>query len=199
MHSDDLPTALRAWFAATADHLHRGRWIIACWQTPQGRLTVAELPEATACLDDLDGCIIAPDEPLPAAWLTEALDFHLRMCDHVPARPTGPFGLVGVGLAVTKPAFKPEPELEPDAWEAATEHAWIVSDDGAFTVELYLHAAAVGRCEVGDPLWWDRQELFEPLERYRAAITGWPPILPATTNPALPVPASSPADWLGPR
>ncbi|MCD0444291.1 hypothetical protein LO763_11725 [Glycomyces sp. A-F 0318] len=191
MNHDHLTTALRIWAAAAPDSLYSGsRWIFACWQEPDGSLTVSALFAASDCLDaaTYDEDDARPDAPIPAPWVEFALDVDGLVFDLVTERPGRPCLLAGVGVAA---AARPGPR------EDANVHAWMATGKAAIAVELHRHGAAVGQCEVGDPLWWDRQELFEPLERFRAAATGWPPALPES----LTAPASrsrSAVPWNGP-
>ncbi|MEU6858493.1 hypothetical protein AB0B28_06430 [Glycomyces sp. NPDC046736] len=173
MNHDRLATALRAWADSAPVSLFDGsRWIIACWQDPKGHLTASSLLTASNHLSgagDEETAAVVPDAPIPARWLKSALDFDGRIFDLTVTRPSGPHLLAGVGLAAATPGPR----------ENAIVHVWIAAASAAISAELHRRNTAIGRCQVGDPLWWDRRKLFEPLERFRAAATGWPPILPA--------------------
>jgi hypothetical protein len=191
MDSNPLANALRLWAESAPDSLFTGSdWIIACWQARDGRLAVSGLLAATYSLDpDAEATAPAFTRPqVPDAWLGYALDFDGRVFDLVTKRPASSGHLAGVGLVKAKPGTRDD----------AVVLAWMATGEAAIRVELHRYADAVGRCEVGDPLWWDQQDLFEPLERYRAAACGWPPALP--TALAIPDRSERPstAAWAGP-
>ncbi|MEU5874246.1 hypothetical protein AB0A73_22150 [Glycomyces sp. NPDC047369] len=191
MNHDDLTAALRRWAASAPESLYEGsRWTIACWQDAEGRLTVSGLLVATWGLVDFeeDPTIRArPNAPIPAWWLETALDLESITNLLASAGPGGPDLLAGVGIAAA-----------PGPREDAIVHAWLAVADAAIRVELHRHGTWIGRCAIGDPLWWDQRALFEPLERFRARATGWPPNLPANLTAPTTNPRTSAAAWTGP-
>ncbi|MDA1359797.1 hypothetical protein O1R50_09195 [Glycomyces luteolus] len=175
MITDNLCTALRIWTGPAQDRLAaddtrtRVPGIIACWEDGAGQISTSLLPTATAALQaHLGHADLDPEQrALPTDWPKAASDFTALMRDIVMGEP---WYLAGIGLVTRTTA-------------ATGQHTMciqIAADRGtAFTYERHDSGSETRlRFDVGDPLWWDQQAVLEPLERYRAAATGWPPVLP---------------------
>lgn len=188
MITHNLCAALRIWAGPARDRLTaddpqtRVPWVIACWEDAVGQISTTLLREATTALRgrrsemDFDSDQLA----LPADWLKAASDFTARVRDIVIGKPEY---LAGIGLitrtTTTTGQRAMRVQIATASGDAFTfEHG----DDGG---EARL------RCKAGDPLWWDQQAVLEPLERYRAAVTGWLPVLP--DNGATPARSDSPS------
>lgn len=185
MITDNLCATLRIWAGPAQDRLvaddtrTRVPWIIACWEDGAGQIATSLLPAATDALQDHLGQVgPAPEqEVLPTGWLKSASDFTAFMSDIVMGDP---WHLAGIGLITRTTAATGQRAMR----------IQIAADRGtAFTYERHDGGSEARlRFDVGDPLWWDQQAVLEPLERYRAAATGWPPVLPEA-DPARPEPS----------
>jgi hypothetical protein len=200
MNTETLQTALRTWTppaldcSGITDTGHRACWIVACWETGDGHITVTALTGASTALHDLTGeadveAVDTGEFAIPTGWLEAATDFGPRMGDLVSSATSY---LAGVGLATDERA---QPGRRVMRAFVAT------GEGGALTYERF-DSGADGRLrlDIAGPLWWDLDGLLIPLERYRAAVTGTRPHLPAyatTASAAATGPGTS--EWPGPR
>ncbi len=199
MHTDTLMTALHEGAGPARDRLTTGApevrppWIIACWEDAANAVTVSVLASATAELHHgRDGSDDRPAMPLPGGWLEAAVSSEARMRDLT----TGPTRyLAGVGLLTGEITGN-------GRW---TMRVRIAMNGGAF---MYEHrdggshgtgAEARLRIDLSSPIWWDEQPVLEPLERYRATVTGDRPRLPGTAHKWAPSCPPSVPSWIGPR
>jgi hypothetical protein len=162
--------------------------LFACWEAPTGYAVCKFLPAATRALFTavFGRGVFGIDElasfGVPEAWLPKALLGPVSEWGDGSADP-----LVGVGL-VAAPGAAVDDE-DRTAWMALpggsalrwerTRRPVAVLPGGL--VEFAVQNAC-GRIETGTPLWWEAEGLLVPLERFRAAIGGWPPVLPASAS-----------------
>lgn len=197
MHTQTLKTALRVWAGPARDRLvaadpdARLPWIVACWETAGGRIVVTVMEKATAQLHHRLGRATAGsvEAAIGAGWLEAATAFDARMSDLASGEPAY---LAGIGLLTREPS--------PTGRSMMRAHV-ATGAGGAVVYELHDGGAEASvRLDTAGPLWWDCKQLLIPLERYRAAVTGDRPYLPAYAAPAAaPAPVPSAADWPGPN
>jgi hypothetical protein len=181
MITDNLCATLRVWAGPAQDRLAADDtrtpvpWIIACWEDGAGQIATSLLPAATAALQDHLGQIgPGSEQTVPTDWLKAASDSTAFMSDIVMGEPRH---LAGIGLVTRTTAV---------TGQDATRIQIAAARGTAFTYERQDGGCEARlRFDVGDPLWWDHQAVLAPLERYRAAATGWPPVLPEA-KPARP-------------
>lgn len=175
--------------------------LFACWEAPAGFAVCKFLPAATnAMFRAVFGRgVFGIDElaafGVPDAWLPRALEGPLSEWGDGSADP-----LLGVGL-VAAPGDAVDDQAR-TAWMALPEGAalrWerrpLASLLGGFVEFAALDACE--RIEIDTPLWWEAEGLLAPLERFRAAISGWPPVLPdSDASSAVAYPPST--GWAGP-
>ncbi|MEU6246126.1 hypothetical protein [Glycomyces sp. NPDC047010] len=178
--------------------------LFACWEAPAAFAVCKFLPAAThAMFQAVFGRgVFGFDElvasGVPDAWLPKALAGPVSEWSDGSADP-----LVGVGLVGTPGT----------ALNCETRSAWMALAEGAALRWEHTHHPATnrpsgfiectaqdacGRVEANTPLWWEAEGILAPLERFRAAISGWPPVLPDNRpRPAVACPPST--GWAGPR
>lgn len=178
--------------------------LFACWEAPAGYAVCKYLPAATWALNyvvgrfdfDLAALSVAG---VPDAWLPMTLEGPVSAWGDGSADP-----LVGVGL-VAAPSAAVEHDEARTAWMALTGGSalrWEGTCDpsaiDAGSLAKSVTHNACDRIETGTSLWWDAAGLLDPLECLRAAISGWPPVLPdSVSRPAPAFPTST--GWAGPR
>jgi hypothetical protein len=195
MHTQTLKAALRAWAGPARDRLgqiapaHRVPWIIACWETAGGRITVTVLEAATAALHARLN-VAEPDpttHALGAGWLEAAAAFDARMGDLACGEPRY---LAGIGLLTRE--------------SSATGHGVMrahvaTGTGGAVVYERHDGGTEASmRLDTAGPLWWDADQVLIPLERYRALATGDRPHLPAYAAREATTAAAPSHAWSGP-
>jgi len=196
MHTQTLKAALRTWAGPARDRLdtsdpaRRVPWIIACWETAGGRITVTVLAGATTALHArLDAAeTTSTEHALGAGWLEAAAAFEARIADLAWGEPQY---LAGIGLLTRGQG--PTGRGVMRAYVATATGGAVVYErhDGG--------AEASARLDTAGPLWWDADDVLIPLERYRALVTGNRPHLPAyAALEAEAAAAPSRACWSGP-
>jgi hypothetical protein len=195
MHTQTLKTVLRAWAGPARDRLtcnapgHRAPWIIACWETAGGRITVTVLEGATAALHarlegDESG---SAEEALGAGWLEAAVAFDARMGD---LAWCGTQYLAGIGLLTREQAWTGHSVMRVHIATGAGGAVVYERHDGGAEANMRLDTAG--------PLWWDADGVLIPLERYRALVTGRRPHLPAYAACEATAAAAPVLAWRGP-
>ncbi|GAB4001579.1 hypothetical protein GCM10029992_37490 [Glycomyces albus] len=182
--------------AATRDRLsatdpaHHTPWIIACWETAGGRITVTVFEAATAELHDRleQAASDAAEDAIGAGWLEAATGFEVRMSDLAYGEPRY---LAGIGLLTR----------EPSPTRRGAMRAVIATGAGGAVVYEHHNGGteASMRLDTAGSLWWDCEQVLIPLERYRALVTGDRPRLPAyAAGEAAAAEAPSRSGWGGP-
>lgn len=177
--------------------------LFACWEAQAGFAVCKFLPTATNAMfravfgrgvfgfDDLV-CYGLPD-----TWLSKVLAGPVSEWGDGSADPLLGVGLVGSpSTAVdceTRTAWMALPEGRALRWERTCRPTAI----GAGGLVAVSAQDVCARVETDTPLWWEAAGLLAPLERFRAAISGWPPVLPEDDLP--PAKAFPPSTgWAGP-